>query len=307
MSGIALVLHSRGYDVTGSDLKPSRYTALLQRAGVDVKIGHKAVNLDHPDVVVISSAIPAHNVELQEARRRGILVVKRAQSLAWLMECRPGRSGLWDSRQDHHYLDDQPLAGRRRLRPDLSRRRRTQRPGVERAPRQGGLRCLRGRRVRRLAPAALRPKWPCSPTWSSTITATTCTRRRGAGLRGLHLACLPQNGLLVYCAEDSQRDGACSPRRAAAPARTASRLRRPIRRARWSPKHRAAASRSGTRARGLAGATLQVPGQAQRSERAGVLRDSHRAGSCRRIRSSRRSPLSPGRCAASSSRASGTA
>jgi UDP-N-acetylmuramate--alanine ligase len=90
MSGIALVLHSRGYDVTGSDLKPSRYTALLEKGGVPVRIGHKAGNLDHPDVVVISSAIPAHNVELQEARRRGILVVKRAQALAWLVQAGRG-------------------------------------------------------------------------------------------------------------------------------------------------------------------------------------------------------------------------
>ena len=86
MSGIALVFHSRGYAVTGSDLKASRYTALVERAGVPVKIGHRAGNLDHPDVVVISSAIPAHNVELQEACRRGIPVVKRAQALAWLMQ-----------------------------------------------------------------------------------------------------------------------------------------------------------------------------------------------------------------------------
>jgi UDP-N-acetylmuramate--alanine ligase len=86
MSGIALVLRNRGYQVTGSDLKPSRYVTLLEKAGVPVKIGHSAVNLDHPDVVVISSAIPPHNVELQEARRRGILVVKRAQALAWLMQ-----------------------------------------------------------------------------------------------------------------------------------------------------------------------------------------------------------------------------
>jgi UDP-N-acetylmuramate--alanine ligase len=86
MSGIALVLRKRGYDVTGSDLKSSRYVTLLEKAGVSVKIGHSALNLDHPDVVVISSAIPSHNVELQEARRRGIMVVKRAQSLAWLMQ-----------------------------------------------------------------------------------------------------------------------------------------------------------------------------------------------------------------------------
>jgi UDP-N-acetylmuramate--alanine ligase len=86
MSGIALVLHERGYRVTGSDLKPSRYVTLLEKAGVPVTMGHKAGNIDHPDAVVISSAVPAHNVELQEARRRGILVVKRAQALAWLME-----------------------------------------------------------------------------------------------------------------------------------------------------------------------------------------------------------------------------
>jgi UDP-N-acetylmuramate--alanine ligase len=86
MSGIALVFHNRGHAVTGSDLKPSRYTALLEKSGLPVVIGHKATNVDHPDVVVISSAIPAHNAELQEARRRGIPVVKRAQALAWIIE-----------------------------------------------------------------------------------------------------------------------------------------------------------------------------------------------------------------------------
>ena len=86
MSGIALVLHKRGLKITGSDLKPSRYVTLLENAGITVSIGHRAGNLDGPDVVVISSAIPAHNVELVEARRRGMMVVKRAQALAWLME-----------------------------------------------------------------------------------------------------------------------------------------------------------------------------------------------------------------------------
>ena len=110
MSGIALVLRKRGYEVTGSDLKPSRYVTLLESAGVPVTIGHSARNLDHPDVVVISSAVPAHNVELQEARRRGILVVKRAQALAWLMDVGARRGGLRHARQDHHHLHDQPRA-----------------------------------------------------------------------------------------------------------------------------------------------------------------------------------------------------
>ena len=38
MSGIALVLHKRGFRVTGSDLKPSRYVTLLEKAGVTVAI-----------------------------------------------------------------------------------------------------------------------------------------------------------------------------------------------------------------------------------------------------------------------------
>ncbi len=86
MSGIAMVLHRRGYRVTGSDLKSSRYVSLLEDAGIPVAIGHRAGNLDGPDVVVISSAIPAHNVELSEARRRGMTIVRRAQALAWLMQ-----------------------------------------------------------------------------------------------------------------------------------------------------------------------------------------------------------------------------
>ncbi len=90
MSGIALVLRSRGYQVTGSDLKPSRYVTLLEDAGIPVVVGHSPANIDHPDVVVISSAIPASNRELAEARRRGIPVVKRAEALAWLMEGRRG-------------------------------------------------------------------------------------------------------------------------------------------------------------------------------------------------------------------------
>ncbi len=90
MSGIALVLHKRGFQVTGSDLKPSRYVTLLENAGVPVTLGHRAANVGYPDVVVISSAIPQHNVELQEARRRGIPVVRRAQALAWLMDAGRG-------------------------------------------------------------------------------------------------------------------------------------------------------------------------------------------------------------------------
>jgi UDP-N-acetylmuramate--alanine ligase len=84
MSGIALVLAGRAARVTGSDLKESRYTRALSRAGVEVHIGHDSANLGEPDVVVVSSAIPETNPELVEARRRALPVWQRAQMLAHL-------------------------------------------------------------------------------------------------------------------------------------------------------------------------------------------------------------------------------
>ncbi len=86
MSGIALVLHERGYHVSGSDLKNSRYVRELTRAGIPVTIGHSAETIEvaNPDVVVISTAIPESNPELRAARAKGIEVWPRAQMLAAL-------------------------------------------------------------------------------------------------------------------------------------------------------------------------------------------------------------------------------
>ncbi len=86
MSGIALVLHERGYEVSGSDLKSSRYTRPLVRAGIDVSIGQQADTIDRvrPQVVVISSAIPETNPELVRARELGIDVWPRAKMLSYL-------------------------------------------------------------------------------------------------------------------------------------------------------------------------------------------------------------------------------
>ena len=86
MSGIALVLHERGFTVTGSDLKTSRYVRQLTRSGVNVHVGHKAATIDEvkPDVVVVSTAIPETNPELMRARELGIPVWHRAKMLSAL-------------------------------------------------------------------------------------------------------------------------------------------------------------------------------------------------------------------------------
>jgi UDP-N-acetylmuramate--alanine ligase len=90
MSGIAVVLSKLGVAVTGSDLKVSRYTRHLAEAGVPVCIGHDAAQVGGAALVVISSAIPPGNPELQEARRRGLPVLQRAEMLARIMATRRG-------------------------------------------------------------------------------------------------------------------------------------------------------------------------------------------------------------------------
>ena len=85
MSGIAEVLLNHGYTVQGSDLKTSKITDRLEKAGATIFEGQEAANLDAAQVVVISSAIKPGNAELDEARRRGLPVVRRAEMLAELM------------------------------------------------------------------------------------------------------------------------------------------------------------------------------------------------------------------------------
>ena len=87
MSGIAHLFLSRGMKVSGSDLKESQITQDLKKMGAQVFIGHDASQVaDDVDTVVYSSAIKEDNPEIQEAKRRGIVLLKRAQALAELMK-----------------------------------------------------------------------------------------------------------------------------------------------------------------------------------------------------------------------------
>ena len=85
MSGIAEVLLNLGYQVQGSDLKRSKITDRLACLGATIFEGQKAENLENAAVVVISSAIKPGNPELDEARLKGLPVVRRAEMLAELM------------------------------------------------------------------------------------------------------------------------------------------------------------------------------------------------------------------------------
>ena len=88
MSGIAEVLMNLGYRVQGSDAKASKITERLVKLGAGFFEGQAAGNIGEAAVVVISSAIKPGNPELEEARRRGLPVVRRAEMLAELMRLR---------------------------------------------------------------------------------------------------------------------------------------------------------------------------------------------------------------------------
>ncbi|MGC2331605.1 MAG: UDP-N-acetylmuramate--L-alanine ligase [Candidatus Acidiferrales bacterium] len=90
MSGIAEVLLSTGYAVSGSDLKTTPVTERLRRLGAKVYERHRAENVHGAHVVVVSTAVPADNPEIAEAHRLKIAVIPRAEMLAELMRLKVG-------------------------------------------------------------------------------------------------------------------------------------------------------------------------------------------------------------------------
>ena len=90
MGGIAEVLHTLGFEVSGSDLHPNEMTGRLSGLGVRVHAGHHPDHVRDCDVVVVSTAIPPGNPELEAARERQIPAVPRAEMLGEIMRFRHG-------------------------------------------------------------------------------------------------------------------------------------------------------------------------------------------------------------------------
>ncbi|HWW85063.1 MAG TPA: UDP-N-acetylmuramate--L-alanine ligase, partial [Vicinamibacterales bacterium] len=88
MSGIAELLANLGYAVSGSDESRSPVTERLASLGIQVAYGHTPAHVAGADVVVTSSAVRQSNPEVQEAVRRQIPVIPRAEMLAELMRLR---------------------------------------------------------------------------------------------------------------------------------------------------------------------------------------------------------------------------
>ncbi len=90
MSGIAEVLLTLGWSVSGSDLKRSSVTDRLEKLGARICLGHGAENLQDAEVVVTSTAVQPDNPEVRAARERQIPVIPRAEMLAELMRLKFG-------------------------------------------------------------------------------------------------------------------------------------------------------------------------------------------------------------------------
>ena len=90
MGGIAEVLLNESYEVTGSDIAESAVTNRLISLGAKIYFSHDASNVAEANVVVVSSAIKADNVEVVAALEKRIPVIQRAQMLAELMRFRHG-------------------------------------------------------------------------------------------------------------------------------------------------------------------------------------------------------------------------
>jgi UDP-N-acetylmuramate--alanine ligase len=85
MAPVARAALERGLPVSGSDLKRTAVLDELERAGATISIGQRPENLEGVDTVVVTTGLPAGNVEVLAAEERGLTVVHRATMLGALM------------------------------------------------------------------------------------------------------------------------------------------------------------------------------------------------------------------------------
>jgi UDP-N-acetylmuramate--alanine ligase len=91
MSAIARVLLQQGYYISGSDRAANALTQALAQEGADIRIGHDAQHVMGAELVIASSAVPPDHVELSMAHALGIPVYKRADIIAAIMS---GQTGI---------------------------------------------------------------------------------------------------------------------------------------------------------------------------------------------------------------------
>ena len=85
MSGLSLIMNSKGFKVQGSDLVSNKNIERLKKEKIKISIGHKKQNINNATIVVVSSAIKKSNPELIEAKKKLLPVYKRGEMLAHIV------------------------------------------------------------------------------------------------------------------------------------------------------------------------------------------------------------------------------
>lgn len=81
LSGIARLLKSYGYEISGSDIAETTLTKKLEKEGIKVTIPHSSKAINNQDLVIYTAVAKNDNPELVEARKRGIKTISRREAL----------------------------------------------------------------------------------------------------------------------------------------------------------------------------------------------------------------------------------
>lgn len=89
MSGIAYILHEKGFKITGSDVSSNATTEKLKNLGIPIYKGHKASNIKNAAVIITSTSITNDNAEVEAAKKKKIPIIPRAHMLSDIMKLFP--------------------------------------------------------------------------------------------------------------------------------------------------------------------------------------------------------------------------
>ncbi len=85
MSGLALIMQGKGFKVQGSDISLNKNIERLKKEKIKIFISQKRNNLKNATIVVVSSAIKKNNLEILEAKRKNLPIIKRGKMLAHIV------------------------------------------------------------------------------------------------------------------------------------------------------------------------------------------------------------------------------
>ena len=85
MSGLALIMKRKGFNVQGSDISTNKNIERLKQNKINVHIGQKKQNIKNSTIIVISSAIKNNNPEFIEAKKKNLPIYKRGEMLAHIV------------------------------------------------------------------------------------------------------------------------------------------------------------------------------------------------------------------------------